>query len=235
MRRGWLLLLSLAFLATACWSLAMAVRRVPADDLVAKQRFIELGNIRQGKSGYANYVLINDSHNKLLIDQVLPSCGCTVATLPADLLEPGESVECRVTYSAGSRRGRSSNFVQVLYRMGDEKRTRSLQLEFVAYVQPDFDVFPAGLRFEESRAETKELRLNPINMKKLVITNVYCTHPAFRARVIPSDQGSDELVAEVTFDSSRWRGKSGDSLPQMIVHTNSQNEPIYYSTLEVVQ
>lgn len=58
---------------------------------------------------------------KLVINSVLPSCGCTVANFPKDFIAPGASGEITVTYNGqGKMPGRFRKNIQIISNCKEE-------------------------------------------------------------------------------------------------------------------
>ena len=60
----------------------------------------EFGKIQQGIPAKATFIVKNTSMVPLVITNVKPTCGCTVADYPKEPIRPGETGEIVATYNA---------------------------------------------------------------------------------------------------------------------------------------
>lgn len=67
-----------------------------------EQTTFEFGEIPQGTPAEATFTLTNTSDAPLLLKEVKPTCGCTVANYTQDPILPGESTEIKAKYNAKS-------------------------------------------------------------------------------------------------------------------------------------
>ncbi len=66
---------------------------------------LDFGPIQKGSTAEATVRLINTSDRPVRILQAKTSCGCTVAEVPKELFDPGESIEVTVRFKPGGKVG----------------------------------------------------------------------------------------------------------------------------------
>ncbi len=64
------------------------------------QTTFDFGEISQNVPAEATFTLTNTSDIPLLLKEVKPTCGCTVAAYDQDPILPGETTEIKTTYNA---------------------------------------------------------------------------------------------------------------------------------------
>lgn len=74
----------------------------------------DFGTIQQGQVVRYDFRFKNTGDGNLLITNVKPSCGCTVASYPKAPIEPGYGGEIPVEYNSRGRKGKFSKTVQVM-------------------------------------------------------------------------------------------------------------------------
>lgn len=63
---------------------------------------IDLGNIPRNEPAEVEFAFTNSGEEALVINNVRPSCGCTVADYPHTPIAPGETATVKATYNARS-------------------------------------------------------------------------------------------------------------------------------------
>lgn len=88
-------------------------RRTPAIRL--DPAVLDFGVLRPGRAVDGTIRIVNDSRASIRIDQIKPSCGCTVVDLATETIGPGDSVAATVRFhprgQPGKRATRSIRFV----------------------------------------------------------------------------------------------------------------------------
>lgn len=93
---------ALKFIGTSLFSLALMSFSMLDAAAIANwtQTQINLGEIEQNVPATATFDLTNDGDAPLIISEVKPSCGCTVADYPREPIAPGETVQITARYNA---------------------------------------------------------------------------------------------------------------------------------------
>ncbi|NVK26783.1 MAG: DUF1573 domain-containing protein [Flavobacteriia bacterium] len=90
------------------------------------QTTIDLGQVEHNVPATATFELTNDGDEPLILTNVRPTCGCTVADYPRTPIQPGETVEITAQYDA-KRIGRFRKTVSVT--TNTEQSTYALVLQ----------------------------------------------------------------------------------------------------------
>lgn len=81
---------------------------------------IDFGEVKAGERPRVSFSIRNSGSAELVIYDVKPSCGCTLAKMSSRRLAPGEEAALVVEYNSWNSSGRVSKFVEV--RSNDPKR-----------------------------------------------------------------------------------------------------------------
>ncbi|MFZ4057392.1 MAG: DUF1573 domain-containing protein [Ferruginibacter sp.] len=96
---------SMAFFAFLLLSFTIPTQQHPVlnmEDILWKNETIDLGEIPHNKPVEVVFTFTNNGNEAILIDQVITSCGCTVAKYPLAPVLPGASAEITATYNAAT-------------------------------------------------------------------------------------------------------------------------------------
>lgn len=80
----------------------------------------EFGDLIQNVPAVATFTVTNNSDQPMLLKEVKPGCGCTVAAYNQDPILPGESTVITATYNA-KKEGSFHKSIKVLTNLSDEK------------------------------------------------------------------------------------------------------------------
>jgi len=90
----------------------------------------DLGKIPQNIPAEASFTLTNTSDKPLLLKEVKPTCGCTVAAYDQNPILPGESTLIKTTYNA-KKTGNFQKTIKVLTNLSDKHIPLKLKGEVV--------------------------------------------------------------------------------------------------------
>ena len=90
----------------------------------------EFGQIPQNVPAKATFTLTNKGDKPLILKEVKPTCGCTVAAYDQDPILPGESTEITTTYNA-KKEGSFQKRIKVLTNQSDDYIPLTLKGEVV--------------------------------------------------------------------------------------------------------
>jgi len=76
-----------------------------APKIVVSPEKYDFGQVEEGASPKAVFTIKNEGDAQLMISDVKPSCGCTLAKLAKKILEPGEATTLEATYNSKGRHG----------------------------------------------------------------------------------------------------------------------------------
>ncbi|MEY3398975.1 MAG: hypothetical protein RL220_1569, partial [Bacteroidota bacterium] len=105
-----------------------AIELIPEAFLSLSRDVIDLGTISASEVRDASVSLKNQGGEKLVIDSVEATCGCTIPELNTFELQPGESTELRIRFDPKGQSGHVSRTV-ILYLSDGEKREIDLLAE----------------------------------------------------------------------------------------------------------
>jgi len=91
----------------------------PAPSIKWDQTINDLGEIPQAVPAEATFTLTNTGKTPLLLKEVKPTCGCTVAAYDQDPILPGESTTIKTTYNA-KKAGVFQKTIKVLTNQSDQ-------------------------------------------------------------------------------------------------------------------
>jgi hypothetical protein len=92
----------------------------------------DIGKVKQGQVAEVSWRLKNTGTKPLVIAQVLPGCGCTVADKPEEPIMPGGESVIRAKFnSSGQHEGEHRKYLSVV---ANTKETTNYQLQFRAEV-----------------------------------------------------------------------------------------------------
>jgi hypothetical protein len=90
------------------------------------------GTIPEGRKLEVAYRFINSGTKPLIIQQVQPSCGCTVAEQPEEPVLPGKEGVIKATFNSEGRIGVNN---KTLYVMANTRGSQTNQLRFSVVVE----------------------------------------------------------------------------------------------------
>jgi hypothetical protein len=73
----------------------------------------DFGTAKKGDSVFVRFRFKNTGDNSLFISEVLPSCGCTVASYPHKPIFPGDTGELRAAFDSHGYKGLVEKHVEV--------------------------------------------------------------------------------------------------------------------------
>lgn len=88
----------------------------------------DIGKVKKGQVAEVSWRLRNTGNKPLVISQVSPGCGCTVAEKPEEPVMPGGEAKIRAKFnSSGQHEGENRKFLSVT---ANTKPTTNYQLNF---------------------------------------------------------------------------------------------------------
>ncbi len=172
---------------------------VPAPKLVAVEAVKDVGKVAKGERVKVDFELRNDGPAELLINNVHPTCGCTVASFDAKIA-PGATGKIHAEIDTVDFSGPIAKTITVL---SNDPLNPRLTLTIKARVEPQINSFPGYARFVYVQNQpTVSLKQwlwtdNFPDFKVLAVTSPYkFIHTTFRAAT------GDELRAEASIPIS---------------------------------
>src|SRR5215213_7730079 len=149
--------------------------------LTWEQQEIQLNPKAGDKEAVANFKYQNKTSKPIKITSVKSSCGCTVASLKKDVVEPGEKGEVTATFNIGGRTGMQQKNVTV---ETDDPAQPTLNLVLKANIAQPVEIQPTFVYWEKGEApKAKTVKVKAakdVNITKLDVTS---STPDFSATV----------------------------------------------------
>lgn len=77
------------------------------------QREHNFGTVMQGDVVQHNFALHNDGEAELIIERIVPGCGCTATKLDADVIKPGASGRLQISFDTKGFSGQKERIISV--------------------------------------------------------------------------------------------------------------------------
>lgn len=90
-----------------------------------------LGQVKDGQTVEVTYRFKNSGDNDLIIENVQPGCGCTVADKPQHPIAPGKEDVIRAKFDSRGRPGPNSKYLTVTANTADKQTTLRFSVEVV--------------------------------------------------------------------------------------------------------
>jgi|SRR6185312_5176754 hypothetical protein len=139
--RGFVLIAFLGFLFASCGGndqqQKLTKMKLPADSSQfttirwLDSTYQDFGTIPEGKKLEVAFHFLNSGTRPLIIEQVRPSCGCTVAEQPQEAIAPGKEGVIRATFNSEGRVGVNN---KSLYITANTKNSQNNEVRFSVIV-----------------------------------------------------------------------------------------------------
>jgi hypothetical protein len=152
------------------------------------------GTVLNGKPVSHTFKLRNTGHAKLIIGQVLPSCGCTAAKPTRTELTPGESSEILVTLSTTALSGHSEHTVTIAT---NDPAHLMATLTMVGDVKLQVTATPSDIDFGKvthGQAETREVTLTALKQAGFEVGKIANSNPNIKVERQPSAAGQAVML-----------------------------------------
>lgn len=199
-----------------------------AGDLVALPSAVQqMGAVRQGTTTDVRFELHNRTGKAIEILNVGTTCGCTTSHLSSKTIEPGERAHLTLHYSSGESRDAVSAKAIVMWR-SDGDGPRPLIVEAAGTIDPDYNISPSRLVFDEGQRATKRLAISPRHLDHLNVLKAVCDKRFFASQVAGDD---GEWCVDVTFDPAEYYPDAGPA--HVNVYTDSVRQRVASIPLDV--
>ena len=178
-------------------------------DIFFETNRFNFGKIVEGETAEHQFKYENRGNDTLIIQQVKTTCGCTAANTDLTEIEPGESGEIRVTYTASNK---TSKFEKAVIVISNDQDTPHYVLiirgEVVSEVVADpkyidFGLIPLG------KSSSKSVKLSKgydaQSFAKDWVTGIESDTPLVTASY--KENGNDEYIIEATLKSGAQANK----------------------------
>ena len=160
----------------------------PGTNLFVEGPVIELGTVRQGETARSEFTLINPLQVPIRINQIRPSCTCTIPEVVTPLiLKPGQRETVAVAVDTENKSGVTKNMLMVVAERSEtpsnpQYRTEQVfPLQVLCNVRPEFWITTEELQFgliDKSRAWTKRFAVHKSNPESYPV-GVNSSHQQF--------------------------------------------------------
>ncbi|MDD2942958.1 MAG: DUF1573 domain-containing protein [bacterium] len=131
---------------------ALKVLAEPLPRLEFAAPVYDFGSVAQGKTIVHGFSFVNEGEAELVIQRVVPACGCTIASLSHDRYQPGEKGRIDVTFDSSGFWGNKVKSVRVY---SNDPRRPSYVLTVQGVVVREVEVNPSRIYFGSVRGGTE--------------------------------------------------------------------------------
>lgn len=133
--------------AVLCVGMCLGVAQAETGPLaVVPEGVFEFGTVPQGHKVEHEFTIKNAGDSDLIIQKVVPSCGCTAAALSAQAVKPGSTEKIKVTFNTAGFYGDKTKVVSVQTNSRDQS---TLTLKVHGTIEREIIVTPERIVFEE--------------------------------------------------------------------------------------
>jgi hypothetical protein len=197
-----------------------------------KNTTVDFGEVNSGKIVDVAFEFENTGSDVLLINNVIPSCGCTTTALTKKEYQPGEKGTIASKFNSSGYNGKVIKAITVTSNDTDTPETR-LTLTGTVIVK-DFaqaDLKPDELAFGSvsvGKAYVRKLNLSNIGNLDLRILEVSCSPEvtlAFKTNVLPAKKSTEITLTFTPFEKGTFNN-------MVKIRTNDLRNPYVFVRLE---
>jgi hypothetical protein len=118
----------------------------PAPQLAMTVPTFDFGKVAEGTVVKYDFPIANRGKAQLVVEQVIPSCGCTIGQAPTEAVEPGQQAAIHVEFSTAGFAGEVRKGVRVLT---NDNSQPSAMLTLTGVVEPEVAATPPRLVFTD--------------------------------------------------------------------------------------
>jgi hypothetical protein len=212
----------LAPFVLACLLTPVAAFGEGAPQAAVKEKIFNFGTVSQGAIVTHDFVIKNTGTADLVIQRIIPACGCTAAQASPDPIKPGAEGKVQVKFDTAGFSGEKFKTVRV---NTNDVSNLSLVLSLKGTVQPDVMVDPQSVFFEnvvrgvQGNSSTKTVTISVREGASTTITGIKSFSPSIQVR--EKESSPRRRVLEVSIDPSVPLGEVRD---RIIVGLSGPNE-----------
>jgi hypothetical protein len=185
-------------LAAALWMGAMCVaaQAAGAPKIQFDQTVYDFGKTAQVETVSGTFKFKNTGDGILKVEPPKPSCGCTIASLKPDTLQPGETGELAFTLNLGRAKAQLEKHIAVT---SNDPQTPEVSLTIKADYTPLYDINPmtlAPILAFGTNDTTQFTTLTRTDGKPLRIVKLVVSKPWITATVEPGAK-ADDVTARI--------------------------------------
>lgn len=192
MRRLWIAVAAVVALSGAGLRAEQSTNAASAPKIQFDKVVYDFGTTSQVTSVTGTFTYSNTGGATLQLQKPSPTCGCTVAAVKPDTLQPGEKGELVFTVNVGNLRGHAEKHIIV---PSNDPQTPSVNLAIKIDVVPMLDVQPMQVSLGDIRQGTitnVDLLVKRTDGQKLVINRVETSGKFVRTRVEPIENSNGQ-------------------------------------------
>jgi hypothetical protein len=149
--------------------------------LAWEQQQIELHPKASDAEAVANFKYENKGKTPIKIKSTRTSCGCTVAALKKDVVEPGEKGEVTATFKIGGRTGEQ---VKIITVDTDDPAQPTTNLTLKAIIEQPIEIQPTFVYWETGEApKPKAVKVKAAKDVNITKLDVISSSPEFSTEV----------------------------------------------------
>jgi hypothetical protein len=147
----------------------------------------------------AEFPFTNDGSAPVIIDSVVPGCGCTTAALDKMTYQPGGKGLVKATFTIGERTGFQDKVIRVKIHGVQEPvvLTMATYIPELLRIEPRYVFWRAG-----DPPQPRIIKLTVMPGVKLTVPHVFSVNPRFKATVQTIHEGSFYLLDVTPVDTA---------------------------------
>lgn len=187
------------------------------------QTVYDFGKTSQVERITGTFTFKNVGDGVLKINRPTTSCGCTVAALKPDVLQPGEKGELSFSLTMGTAKATLQKNITVT---SNDPQTPSVILTVKAEYTPLYEVTPTMVQIYIRKGESTNatVAIKRTDGKKINITKLDPTKPWIAPKMVPAETG-EEQIARISIDL-KPDGPLGQFYEAVRVFAEDTNKPI---------
>ena len=186
----------------------------------------DFGKTSQVEKVTGTFTFKNVGDGVLKLNKPTTSCGCTVAGVKPEVLQPGEKGELTFTMNTGTAKATLQKNITVT---SNDPQTPSVQLTVKAEYTPLYDVTPnIMVRMDIRKGETTNttVQIKRTDGKKLDIKKVEGSKPWITAKLLTAEktENADDQTARISIEA-KPDGPLGNYSESLRVFTDNPTNP----------
>lgn len=156
----------------------------------------DFGKTSQVQTAAGTFTFKNTGDAVLKLEKPTTSCGCTIADLKSDTLQPGEKGELAFTLNLGTARANLEKHITVT---SNDPKNPKVELTVKADYVPLYELVPSMARLDIRQGETTNMvvTLRRTDGKKLTIKKTEASNPWITIKADPAEK-PDESSARIS-------------------------------------
>jgi len=167
----------------------------PRPKIVFDKTVYDFGTVTNGESIQGVFTFRNDGTGVLTIAKPVPQCGCTVANLKTNQLQPGDLGELAFTLTLPKTRQAVHKGITI---QSNDPQNPVTNLSIKGEVQPLYELSPLALSLNLGRGESTNLQARVLRTdgQKLELTRLQSTQTWINGTIEtpPSANGKDSVI-----------------------------------------